>query len=55
VAAFVLHLGVVAHRDDVIYVVLEKLAGDKNAQVELTALMWRRTSLIDIDSLAVRS
>jgi hypothetical protein len=55
VAAFVLHLGVVAHRDDAIDVVLEKMAGDKTAQVELTALMWRRMSLIDIDSLAVRS
>ena len=54
-AAFVLHLGVVAHRDDVIEVVLETLVGDKNTQVDLTALMWRRMSLIDIDSLAVRS
>jgi hypothetical protein len=54
VAAFVLHLGVVAHRDDVINVMLEKLAGDKNTQ-DLPALTWRRISVIDIDSLAVKS
>lgn len=34
-AAFVLYLGVVTHRDDVIVVGLEKLAGDENAQVGL--------------------
>ena len=54
-AAFVLHLGVVAHRGDVIDVVLEKLCGDKNAQADVTTLVWRRMSLIDIDSSAVKS
>lgn len=43
-----MHLGVVTHRGDVVDVVEEKLDGDKDAQVDLMALMWRRMSLIDI-------
>lgn len=41
-AAFVLDLGIVAHREDVVVTMLEKLINDNSNEEDQTRLEWRK-------------